>query len=89
MNLDADQNIHLPAGCSGTFNDRDRDFSFPCATSLSEDDEELTESKIRAFLDEKVLILVGLRISCHFSYKDPRVDANTCSFVKFACFPLI
>lgn len=60
MNLDADKNIQMPAGCSETLSDRDKDFSFPCATSLSEDDEELTESKIRAFLDEKVLILVGL-----------------------------
>ena len=30
------------------------DFAFHCGQSLSEDDDELTESKIRAFLDEKV-----------------------------------
>lgn len=34
-----------------------KDSSFNCAPSLSEDDDELTESKIRAFLDEKVLFL--------------------------------
>lgn len=83
MNLDADQNIQLPAGCSGTFNDRDKDFSFPCATSPSEDDEELTESKIKAFLDEKVLILVELRISCHFLYKDPILGVG-CGYM-FIC----
>lgn len=56
MNLDPDQKIHLRGGCAETFNDREKDFSFPCGPSLSEDDEELTESKIRAFLDEKVIM---------------------------------
>ncbi|WOH14371.1 hypothetical protein DCAR_0933890 [Daucus carota subsp. sativus] len=33
------------------------DFAFHCGQSLSEDDDELTESKIRAFLDEKAVEL--------------------------------
>ncbi|KAB5529318.1 hypothetical protein DKX38_019399 [Salix brachista] len=37
----------------------DQNISFSCEASLSEDDEELTESKIRAFLGEKVLLLIS------------------------------
>lgn len=37
------------ASCTG-----DRDFSFPSGPSVAEDDDEVTESKIRAFLHEKV-----------------------------------
>lgn len=33
------------------------DLSFPSGPSLSEDDDELTESKIKAFLDEKVILI--------------------------------
>lgn len=55
MNLDTSHQIDIPAGCSGTVGAGEKDFSFPCGRSFSEDDEELTESKITAFLDEKVL----------------------------------
>lgn len=55
INLDRDDQICEPAGCSGALGEGDKDFSFPCGQSLSVDDDELTESKIRAFLDEKVL----------------------------------
>lgn len=37
-------------------NKEQKDLSFPSVPSLSEEDDELTESKIRAFLDEKVLL---------------------------------
>ena len=37
------------------------DFSFPGVPSLSEEDDELTESKIKAFLDEKVLLYVEIK----------------------------
>lgn len=46
-----------------TLADENKDFSFPCGPSLSEDDDELTESKIKAFLDEKVEISFFLRWS--------------------------
>lgn len=36
----------------------ENEFSFPCGSLAAEDDDEVTESKIRAFLDEKVPILV-------------------------------
>jgi len=35
-------------------NKEQKDLPIPCVPSLSEEDEELTEVKIRAFLDEKV-----------------------------------
>ncbi|KAK7284349.1 hypothetical protein RJT34_19094 [Clitoria ternatea] len=38
-----------------------KDFSFPGVPSLSEEDDELTESKIKAFLDEKALELKKLQ----------------------------
>ncbi|KAK4761452.1 hypothetical protein SAY87_029336 [Trapa incisa] len=37
------------------------EFSFSCGPSLSEEDDELTESKIKAFLDEKVVELKKLQ----------------------------
>ncbi|OAY42275.1 mitogen-activated protein kinase kinase kinase NPK1 [Manihot esculenta] len=40
---------------------RDSNISFPSGVSLSEDDDELTESKITAFLDEKALELKKLQ----------------------------
>lgn len=53
--MDTNQSLDVPAGSSGTPNNGGNDFSFPCGTSVSEDDDEATESKIREFLDEKVL----------------------------------
>ncbi|KAF5736839.1 mitogen-activated protein kinase kinase kinase NPK1 isoform X1 [Tripterygium wilfordii] len=40
---------------------RGNDFTFPCGPLVAEDDEEVTESKIRAFLDEKALDLKKLQ----------------------------
>ena len=53
--MDTNQSLDIPAGSSGTSNKGGNDFSFPSAPSVSEDDDEATESKIREFLDEKVL----------------------------------
>ncbi|XP_007034672.2 PREDICTED: mitogen-activated protein kinase kinase kinase NPK1 [Theobroma cacao] len=39
----------------------ENDFSFPCGPSAVDDEEEVTESKIRAFLDEKALELKKLQ----------------------------
>nr|GLL43718.1 mitogen-activated protein kinase kinase kinase NPK1-like [Ipomoea trifida] len=41
--------------------DKDSGFTFPHGHSVTEDDDELTESKIRAFLDEKALDLKKLQ----------------------------
>ncbi|KAJ1417114.1 Serine/threonine-protein kinase, active site [Sesbania bispinosa] len=55
---------YMPSGQSGA-NEGQKDFSFPSVTpqtpSLSEEDDELTESKIKAFLDEKALELKKLQ----------------------------
>lgn len=56
--FDTDERVSEPAGHPGVSGDGDKDFSFSCGHTLSVDDDELTESKIRAFLDEKVLLLV-------------------------------
>lgn len=50
-----DQSHIVPSSCVSASGRGDNDFSFPCGSSLSEDDDEVTESKIRAFLDEKVI----------------------------------
>lgn len=61
INPDTKEHISEAAGCSGVFGEGDKDFSFPCGPSLSEDDDELTESKITAFLDEKAFELKKLQ----------------------------
>lgn len=68
INLETDQQMHLPPCCSEALSDADKKFSFPCGpSSLSEEDDELTESKITAFLDEKVLFVVVDIIRCQVS----------------------
>jgi hypothetical protein len=57
-NSDTKEHISDVTGCSGVFGEGDKDFSFPYGPSLSENDDELTESKIRSLLDEKVLFSV-------------------------------
>ncbi|GMY21528.1 mitogen-activated protein kinase kinase kinase ANP1-like [Fagus crenata] len=37
------EHISEVAGCSSVFGEGNKDFSFPCGPSLSEDDDELTE----------------------------------------------
>ncbi|XP_042515998.1 mitogen-activated protein kinase kinase kinase NPK1-like isoform X2 [Macadamia integrifolia] len=49
------------SGSPGASAKVDNDFSFPCGPSVSEDDDEIIESKIRAFLDEKALDLKKLQ----------------------------
>jgi len=50
---------YMPPDQSG--DGKQPDFSFPGVPSLSEEDDELTESKIKAFLDEKVLLYVEIK----------------------------
>ncbi|XP_044498627.1 mitogen-activated protein kinase kinase kinase NPK1-like [Mangifera indica] len=52
MNLSSDARVSVK---------EENDFSFPCGSSAPEDDDEVTESKIRAFLDEKALDLKKLQ----------------------------
>ncbi|KAF6162792.1 hypothetical protein GIB67_029061 [Kingdonia uniflora] len=46
----------------------EKDFTFPCGPSVSEDDDEVTESKIRAFLDEKALDLKKMQTPLYEEY---------------------
>ncbi|CAK9168034.1 unnamed protein product [Ilex paraguariensis] len=52
--------VNRPVGTCGSSGKDGDDFSFNGGRSLSEDDDEVTESKIRAFLDEKVILVVWL-----------------------------
>lgn len=68
MTLDSDQPVNRLAGSSDSPRKVESDFSFQGGPSLSEDDDEVTESKIRAFLDDKVLIFIfyyDLLIECN------------------------
>ncbi|KAF5188939.1 Mitogen-activated protein kinase kinase kinase npk1 [Thalictrum thalictroides] len=60
-NVDSGRLIDSAADSPGTDETGDRDFTFPCEPPVSEDDDEVTESKIKAFLDGKALDLKKLQ----------------------------
>ena len=69
-NLSKDQPVDRPAGSFQQSGKGDNIVSIQCTSSLSEDDDEATESKIKAFLDEKVLFILlflPLRLHCVFT----------------------
>ncbi|XP_031736988.1 mitogen-activated protein kinase kinase kinase NPK1 isoform X3 [Cucumis sativus] len=82
-----------PGSCSGAF-DEEQNFSFPSGRSLSEDEDELTESKIKAFLDEKALELKklqsplyeefynSLNASCSPVFMESKQDESTPKYLK-------
>ncbi|XP_021674011.2 mitogen-activated protein kinase kinase kinase NPK1 isoform X2 [Hevea brasiliensis] len=59
---------------------KDSNISFPCGASLSEDDDELTESKITAFLDEKALELKKLQTPLYEEFYNSLNAAGSPSF---------
>ncbi|EEF49828.1 mitogen activated protein kinase kinase kinase 3, mapkkk3, mekk3, putative [Ricinus communis] len=61
---------------------RDNNFSFPCGASFSEDDDELTESKIRAFLDEKALELKKLQTPLYEEFYNSLNSTRSPSFAE-------
>ncbi|OIV90859.1 hypothetical protein TanjilG_15592 [Lupinus angustifolius] len=69
---------YMPPGHSEAFNEGEKDFSFPCVPSLSEEDDELMLTKIKAFLDEKVFELKKLQTPLHEEFYN---SLNT------SCFP--
>ncbi|XP_041022306.1 mitogen-activated protein kinase kinase kinase 2-like isoform X2 [Juglans microcarpa x Juglans regia] len=83
-NLDTDEQISELAGCSGVSGEGDKDFSFSCGQSLSVDDDELTESKIQAFLDEKALELKKLQTPLYEEFNNSLLTCSP-SFVKSTC----
>ena len=60
------EHISDVTGCSGVFGEGDKDFSFPCGPSLSENDDELTESKIRSLLYQSEFLCLAAH-SMNFS----------------------
>ncbi|XP_050372335.1 mitogen-activated protein kinase kinase kinase NPK1 [Argentina anserina] len=61
MDLLPCQTIHEAPNSAGASHKVENEFTFPCGPSVAEDDEEVTETKIRAFLDEKALDLKKLQ----------------------------
>ncbi len=55
INFSSNQSIHDIAVSPVESGKTENDFTFPCGPVETEDDDEVTESKIRAFLDEKVI----------------------------------
>ncbi|KAL7259511.1 hypothetical protein ACSBR1_005409 [Camellia fascicularis] len=82
VNLDNVQPVDIPAGSSGTSGKEDNEFH--CGPSLSEDDDELTESKIRAFLDEKALELKKLQTPLYEEFFNSLNASCSTSFVETA-----
>ncbi|KAK3002975.1 hypothetical protein RJ639_018730 [Escallonia herrerae] len=60
-NLITGQTTAKPGGSPRAAGNGDEDFTFPNGPSAVEDDDEVTESKIRAFLDEKAVDLKKLQ----------------------------
>lgn len=54
INLSSSQSTHEVTGSPEASGNGKNDFTFPSRPLVAEDDDEDTESKIRAFLDEKV-----------------------------------
>ncbi|PSS24926.1 Mitogen-activated protein kinase kinase [Actinidia chinensis var. chinensis] len=93
-NLSNNQPVEIPADSFRQSGKGDSVFSFQCTSSLSEDDDEATESKIKAFLDEKALELKKLQTplyeefynsfnaSCSPSFVEKARDENSPNFLK-------
>lgn len=62
MAIDPDRTVLSPTGPSASLSEGVNDFSFPSGPSILEEDDELTESKITAFLDEKVQLVIRCKI---------------------------
>ncbi|KAF8018112.1 hypothetical protein BT93_H3112 [Corymbia citriodora subsp. variegata] len=61
MGIDSDRTVLSPTGPSTSLSEGGNDFSFPSGPSILEEDDELTESKITAFLHEKAMELKKLQ----------------------------
>lgn len=59
MNSSPVQTVQM-ADCSPGVSGKENQFEFFSGPSAAEDDDEVTESKIRAFLDEKVPLFLPL-----------------------------
>ncbi|XP_023911894.1 mitogen-activated protein kinase kinase kinase NPK1 [Quercus suber] len=68
IDLSPGQTIQNAAGSPGVPGKGENDFTFLCGPTGAEDDDEVTESKIRAFLDEKALDLKKLQTPLYEFY---------------------
>ncbi|XP_059652446.1 mitogen-activated protein kinase kinase kinase NPK1 [Cornus florida] len=75
ISTDTDQPVHRSAGSPEISGVGGKDFSFHCGRSLSEEDDELTESRIRAFLDEKALELKKLQTPLYEEFYNSSLNA--------------
>ncbi|KAA8545104.1 hypothetical protein F0562_019888 [Nyssa sinensis] len=85
ISIDNDQPVNKTAGSSRTAGTSENDFSFHCGRSLSEDDDEVTESRIRAFLDEKALELKKLQTPLYEEFYNSLNAACSSNFVETIC----
>lgn len=60
-NLHSSQTVYKSSADNVGVSGEENDFTFPCGTIAADDEEEVTESKIRAFLDEKAFDLKKLQ----------------------------
>nr|XP_027114605.1 mitogen-activated protein kinase kinase kinase ANP1-like isoform X2 [Coffea arabica] len=94
IKLDMKQEVDRPIGCSPSPRESKNVFSFCSAPSVDEDDDEVTESKIRAFLVEKALELKKLQSPllaeyhnsfnplCSPNLSDAKGDESASKFLK-------
>ncbi|KAK1401629.1 Mitogen-activated protein kinase kinase kinase NPK1 [Heracleum sosnowskyi] len=71
-------------GCCST-EKLNNDFAFHCGQSLSEDDDELTESKIRAFLDEKAVELKKMQTPLYEEFYNGVNATSSSIFSESTC----
>ncbi|XP_009364204.2 mitogen-activated protein kinase kinase kinase NPK1 [Pyrus x bretschneideri] len=82
INFSPCQTIHEASGSIGASQKVETEFTFPSGPSAVEDDEEVTESKIRAFLDEKALDLKKMQTPL---YEEFRSSFNAAGFGNADC----
>lgn len=76
--------IHNSASSPGVSGNVENDFTFPCGPIGTEDDDEVTESKIRAFLDEKALDLKKLQTPLYEEFYSIMNAAGSHGAIKMA-----
>ncbi|KAK2976067.1 hypothetical protein RJ640_024795 [Escallonia rubra] len=83
--LENDRPIDGPAIGSGSPGEGANGFSFPSGPSLSEDDDEVTESKIRAFLVEKAIELKKLQTPLYEEFYNSLNASCSPNFAETTC----
>ncbi|XP_030534849.1 mitogen-activated protein kinase kinase kinase NPK1 [Rhodamnia argentea] len=94
MGINPDRTVISPTGPSGSLSEGGKDFSFPSGPSILEEDDELTESKITAFLHEKAMELKklqtplyeeffnSLNTPCSPAFGESKCDENAPSYLR-------